>query len=74
MFVIFKTTSSASSINISLNKNDVSPQPCSKYLGVYVDSKLSFITHIINVKSTLGRHCGVDTNVRSFVPFEILIK
>ena len=74
MFVDFKTTFSASSINVFLNKDDVSRQPCSKCLGGSVDSKLLFMTDILKLESKSGRNCRVVTNMRLFVPIDFLIK
>ena len=50
------------------------PKPFCKYLGVIVDDKLKFFHHIQNVQSKLGRHCGVISKMRHYVPRSILLK
>ena len=50
------------------------PKPFYKYLGVIVDDKLKFFHHIQNVQSKLGRHCGVISKMRHYVPRSILLK
>ena len=50
------------------------PKPFCKYLGVIVDDKLKFFHHIQNAQSKLGRHCGVISKMRHYVPRSILLK
>ena len=39
-----------------------------KYLGVRIDAKLSFISHIERVKKKLSKQCGIVFKMRHFVP------
>ena len=39
-----------------------------KYLGLIIDSKLSYRAHISSVTERLGRQCGVISKLRHFVP------
>ena len=39
-----------------------------KYLGVRIDAKLSFISHIEHVKKKLSKQCGIVSKMRHFVP------
>ena len=39
-----------------------------KYLGVRIDVKLSFISHIEHVKKKLSKQCGIVSKMRHFVP------
>ena len=43
-------------------------KPVCKYLGVYVDNKLSFRSHIDYVKKRLGKQSGIISKLRHFVP------
>ena len=44
-----------------------------KYLGIYVDSKLSFQSHIEYVKKRLSKQCGIICKLRHYVPRKQLI-
>ena len=44
-----------------------------KYLGVLVDNNLSFHNHTQN-QTKMGRHCGVISKMRQFVPKSVLLK
>ena len=50
------------------------PKAFCKYLGVIVDDKLIFFHHLQNVQPKLGRHCGVISKMRHYVPRSILLK
>ena len=39
-----------------------------KYLGILVDNKLSFQSHIDFVKQRLGKQCGIISKLRHYVP------
>ena len=43
-------------------------QPVRKYLGVFVDNKLSFVSHVQNVTSRLSKQCGIMAKLRHFAP------
>ena len=44
-----------------------------KYLGIYVDSKLSFQSHIEYIKKRLSKQCGIICKLRHYVPRKQLI-
>ncbi len=45
-----------------------------KYLGVYIDSKLSFVHHINSVRERLRRQCAIVSKLRYYVPKALLIQ
>ena len=56
-----------------LNSCPILVKPVCKYLGVYVDNKLSFRSHIEYVKTRLGKQSGIIPKLRHFVPkFELM--
>ena len=44
-----------------------------KYLGILVDSKLSFQSHIEYIKKRLSKQCGIICKLRHYVPRKQLI-
>ena len=59
---------SASNNFFLINSCPILVQPVCKYLGVYVDNKLSFLSHIDYVKTRLGKQSGIISKLRHFVP------
>ena len=46
---------------------------CCKYLGIWVDRKLTFCDHINMVKKSISKHCGVISKIRHWIPKRLLI-
>ena len=64
---------SASNDFFLFNSCPILVKPVCKYLGVYVDNKLSFRSHIDYVKTRLGKQSGIISKLRHFVPkFELM--
>ena len=59
---------SASKDYFLFNSCPILVKPVCKYLGVYVDNKLSFRSHIDYVKKRLGKQSGIISKLRHFVP------
>ena len=55
--------------NIEIIRSD-----CVKFLGLYVDEKLSWKKQIHNISSTVSRNIGVIRKLRSLFPQDILFK
>ena len=70
----FTKERSASNLSFDILDFTFQPKPFRKYLGVIVDEKLNFFHPIQNVQSKLGRHCGVISKMRHYVPRSILLK
>ena len=74
-FINFTKDGSASNLSVDILDFTFQPKPICKYLGVILDDKLKFSHHIQkNVQSKLGRHCGVISKMRPYVPRSILLK
>ena len=54
--------------SFSLNNCVVQVKPVCKYLGIYIDNKLSFQSHIDFVKVRLGKQSGIISKLRHYVP------
>jgi hypothetical protein len=70
-FIIFGKSKNIS-LSISLNGVSLLQKDCVKYLGIYLDSKLSWKNHIDHVKKKLSSSISVIYNLRSFVTPVIL--
>ena len=66
----FNTTANAS--EIFFDSREIKKKPVFKYLGILVDSKLSFVSHTEEVKRKLSKQCGVIAKLRHFVLWKLL--
>ena len=66
-----KTSNSAQ--RFSPNSAFIENKPERKYLGVTVDSKLAFLSHIQSVREKLSKQSGLVSKLRHFVPRAQLI-
>ena len=64
---------SASNSQFKLNDSNITIKPVCKYLGVFIDNKLSFLSHINYVKTRLSKQCGAISKLRHYVPKHQLI-
>ena len=65
---------SASNSNFTLNCSEVINKPVCKYLGLYIDYKLSFRSHIDSVKMRLAKQCGILSKLRHYAPRNQLLE
>ena len=68
------TKASASSLRFNIASGLINIDHECKYLGLIIDSKLSYHAHISSVTERLGRQCGVISKLRHFVPRYQLIE
>ena len=61
------------SSSFSLNNCVIQIKPVCKYLGIYIDNKFSFQSHIDFVKVRLGKQSGIISKPRHYVPKAQLI-
>ena len=61
---------------ISLKLNSVEINPCEnvKYLGVQIDSQLTFNSHIRMIENKISRSIGIIIKLKSFLPQSALLK
>ena len=65
---------SASNQPFMLNNTAISVFPMCKYLGVCLDSKFSFQSHIDSVRQRLGKQCSIISKLRHYVPRKQLLR
>ena len=65
---------SASSERFHITSEEIKLEPSCKYLGIIVDSKLLFSSHIDLVIGRLSRQCGIISKLRHFAPRYQLIE
>jgi hypothetical protein len=59
-------------IEIKINNQVLVEVSEAKYLGVYIDNKLSWSTHINNIKLRLSKGIGILAKIRHYVPSAVL--
>jgi len=60
-------------MNISINNHIISKVDNLKYLGVVLDNKLTWNSHIAQVKKQISQACGASTRLRHYLPINSLI-
>ena len=60
-------------VNLNINKNNIKQVTIFKYLGVYLDNKLSWQEHIHNLQTKLAKFTGLVYKIRNMVPRKILM-
>ena len=60
-------------VNLNINKNNIKQVETFKYLGVFLDNKLSWQDHIQNLQTKLAKFNGVIYKIRNLVPRKILM-
>ena len=64
----------SNSMTFQLNNCNIKKETVIKYLGVYIDSKLSFVSHIDNVKMRLAKQSGIISKLRYYAPRHQLLE
>ena len=64
---------SASNQQLFINSIPLKIEGSRKYLGVYVDAKLSFNSHNNFIRSKLRKQCGIVLKMRHYVPKTVMI-
>ena len=62
-FTVFEKNSTKHS-NIVIGDHETSSCENYKYLGLHLDKKLNFVTHIEKIVSKLAQHCGTLYKLR----------
>ena len=59
-------------ITIKINKKAIKEQCFIKYLGVLIDSKLSWKHHVSKISKTISRSLGIIYKLQPFLPLKIM--
>ena len=65
---------SASNHLFQLNSCSINAKPVCNYLGIYIDSKFSFKSHIDIVKKKLSKQGGIVSKLRHYLPRSQMIE
>ena len=70
-FIIFHPFNKPSkqNVTIKINKKALNEKECIKYLGVIIDSSLSWKHHILSLTKKISRSIGIMYKLRPFLPF-----
>ena len=73
-FVIFKPPNKpTTTVTILIDKIAIKEESFVKYLGIYIDSKLTFKFHIEELKKKVSRSIGIICKLKPFVSTKLLI-
>ena len=59
-------------ITIKINKKAIKEKESIKYLGVLIDSTLSWKHHILNISKKISRAIGIMYKLRPFLPLKVM--
>ena len=60
-------------INLNINKNNIKQVTIFKYLGIYLDNKLTWQEHLQNLQTKLAKFTGIVYKIRNFAPRKVLM-
>ena len=67
VFKVGNSQSAGETINIYIENQILEPKDTAKYLGVYIDKRLSWDRHIEHINSKLNRGIGILRKLRSYL-------
>ena len=70
--LISKKPLNDSNFSVLINQNSIEKSECVKYLGVYLDNKLSWRTHIDKICKQVSKVCEMIYKLRYYVPLSTL--
>ena len=73
LLVVSNRIQSSQNISISILDSVISPSDSCKYLGVHLDSKLTFQDHIKYIMSKISRHTGILYKIRDNLPIKSIL-
>ena len=59
-------------ITVKINKKAINEKEFIKYLGVLIDSTLSWKNHILNISKKISRAIGIMYKLRPFLPLKVM--
>ena len=73
-FIIFHPLNKPSkqNVTIKINKKALNEIECIKYLGVIIDSSLSWKHHILSLTKKISRSIGIMYKLRPFLPLKVM--
>ena len=73
-FIIFHPFNKPSKkqVTIKINKKALNEKECIKYLGVIIDSSLSWKHHIVSLSKKISRAIGIMYKLRPILPLSVM--
>ena len=71
-FIVFHPYNKPISITIKINNKAIIEKEYIKYLGVLIDSTLSWKQHVSNISKKISRSIGIMYELRPFLPLNVL--
>ena len=71
-YMFFSNSANDIPINIVINNTSMEKVDCIKFLGLYIDSKLTWKAHTNYLCKTIARNIGVINTIKHFIPPAIL--
>ena len=72
MFYLKETTQTQRNLPIKINNQQIDKTTEFKFLGITIDSKLSWKPHIQAISKKISRTCGVLSQLKRYLPSDIL--
>ena len=60
-------------IKLNINKNNIKQVSTFKYLGIYLDDKLTWREHLQNLQTKLAKFSGMIYKIRNFAPRKVIM-
>ena len=73
LLIVSNRIASPQNLNIRILGNDIFPSNSCKYLGVFVDNRLTFKDHIKYINAKISRHTGILYKIRDNMPLKTRI-
>ena len=70
LLIVSNRFSTNNAISIRIINNEINPTTCCKYLGVYLDNRLTFKDHIKHINGKISRHTGILYKIRDKLPMK----
>ena len=74
MYQIYSKRKINSNINVKINDVFIERKNTVKYLGIYIDENMKFISHINKITNTVSRNVGMMSRIRHFVETRQLLQ
>ena len=72
-YMLFSNTIKILPTQVNFNDTELKQVDCTKFLGLYIDSDLSWKPHIIYLSRVLSRNTGILNKLKHFFPKRILL-
>ena len=72
-FMLFSNTPNVLPTQVKINNNELKQVDCTKFLGLFIESDLSWKSHINYLSKMLSRNTGIIHKLKHIFPCQILL-